>query len=79
MFHQGGAVAASGLLTIGDVARLAEVPREAVDKAMRFGVLRYTRQDGRRMVRPDDAEAWSGAVRIVRVPSRWERRVSHAQ
>jgi hypothetical protein len=77
MLNQGRAEQAPDLMTIGEIALMAGVFRDAVDKAMRLGMLRYTRRDGRRMATKADAEAWAGTLRIVRVPSHWERRAAN--
>jgi hypothetical protein len=79
MSIKGDAIPASVLLSIGEVARLAEVPRDAVNNALRFGRLRYMRHDSRRMIRRADAEAWARTIRIVRVPSHWERRAVNGE
>jgi hypothetical protein len=71
-----GSVEETDLLTIGEVALMAQVHRNAVDKSMRLGVLRYTRLDGRRLIRKTDAAAWAKAIRFV--PSCWERRAVNA-
>lgn len=76
MLNQGGAEEASDLMTIGEIALMAGVFRDAVDKAMRLGMLRYTRRDGRRMALRADAETWARTLRIVRVPSHWTQRTA---
>jgi excisionase family DNA binding protein len=64
--QQGRGAAAPGLISIGEAAKLAGVNRDAIDRAMINGQLRFRRVDGKRMAEPAavrefQRKAWSFA------------------